>query len=304
MKKICSLMLVVAALSLVMVGCEDAASQVDKPTPENPQEPEEPNDPQEPEEPNDPQEPGEPTGVDFEAKYSSGAYYGDEYSPGTDCYFISMSDNGFDENGYVRPNSTYYRLDLYAPKYEGEYREYMPLPEGVYRLDAEDSYAEWTFSADGSEYVVTGESDVVKKLKFEAGELVVTAESTTLTAVVEGVTHVVTFAGEHVIANVLQRPAEDKEWSVEHAYALYYGDKFNIGVADNFYLYLSDKGLDEYGFEIAGGTYYAFDLYVDIVDPTVALQLPYGSYLWDDKDTLAPGTISAYYTKEVSHAGK
>lgn len=297
MKKICSLMLIVAALGLVMVGCEDAASQVDKPTPENPQEPEEPNEPEEPENPEEPEEPEKPSGVDFEAKYSSGAYYGDEYSPGTDCYFISMSDNGFDENGYVRPNSTYYRLDLYAPKYEGEYREYMPLPEGVYRLDAEDSYAEWTFSADGSEYVVTGESDVVKKLKFEAGELVVTAESTTLTAVVEGVTHVVTFAGEHVIANVMQRPAEDKEWSVEHAYALYYGDKFNIGVADNFYLYLSDKGLDEYGFEIADGTYYAFDLYVGIVDPTAALQLPYGSYLWDDKDTLAAGTISAYYTK-------
>lgn len=265
--------------------------------PNEPEEPEEPEEPNEPENPENPEEPDTPAGVDFEAKYSSGAYYGDEYSPGTDCYFISMSDNGFDENGYVHPNSTYYRLDLYAPKYEGEYREYMPLPEGVYRLDAEDSYAEWTFSADGSEYVVTGESDVVTKLKFEAGELVVTAESTTLTAVVEGVTHVVTFAGEHVIANVLQRPAEDKEWSVEHAYALYYGDKFNIGVADNFYLYLSDKGLDEYGFEIADGTYYAFDLYVDIVDPTAALQLPYGNYVWDDSDTLAAGTISAYYTK-------
>ena len=50
----------VAALSLVMVGCEDAASQVDKPTPENPQEPEEPQDPEEPKDPEEPQDPEEP----------------------------------------------------------------------------------------------------------------------------------------------------------------------------------------------------------------------------------------------------
>ena len=56
----------VAALSLVMVGCEDAASQVDKPTPENPQEPEEPQDPEEPKDPEEPQEPEEPTEAPFE----------------------------------------------------------------------------------------------------------------------------------------------------------------------------------------------------------------------------------------------
>ena len=60
MRKICYLMLMVAALSLVMVGCEDAASQVDKPTPENPQEPEEPQDPEEPKDPEEPQDPEEP----------------------------------------------------------------------------------------------------------------------------------------------------------------------------------------------------------------------------------------------------
>lgn len=50
----------VAALSLVMAGCEDATSQVDKPTPENPQEPEEPQDPEEPKDPEEPQDPEEP----------------------------------------------------------------------------------------------------------------------------------------------------------------------------------------------------------------------------------------------------
>lgn len=44
-----------------------------------------------------------------------------------DYYFISISDNGFDANGYVQPNSTYYRLDLYAPRCEGQWQEYMQL---------------------------------------------------------------------------------------------------------------------------------------------------------------------------------
>ena len=268
-----------ATFALIVASCEADNNNTNVPEPQQPQEPE------------------QPEGIAFEARYSSGAYYGDEYSQGVDCYFISLSDNGFDDNGYARPNTKYYRLDLYAPKYEGEYREYMSLPAGEYRLDAEDTYAEWTFSSGGSSYVATGESDVDKQVKFESGTLVVTASQTVLTVVVEGVTHTVTFEGEHLIANVTQRPAEDREWSVEHAYALYYGDKFTIGTADNFYLYLSDKGLDEYGFEYGGGTYYGFDLYIGIVDSAEHLALPYGDYVWDAKDSLAPGTISAYYTK-------
>jgi len=236
----------------------------------------------------------EPEGILFEANYSSGAYYGDQYSPGVDNYFISLSDNGFDSNGYVKPNSTYYRLDLYAPKYEGEWQEYMPLPLGEYHYDSEDSYAEWSFSADYSEYVTTDDADISAKLEFESGTLVVTEEQTTLTAVINGETHIVTFKAEHIIANVAPKPMEDRERVFDHAYAIYYGDKFTPGTADNFYLYLSDKGLDEHGFEQAGGSYYAFDLYTECVEEMI---LPYGSYTWDDKDTLAAGTISAYYTK-------
>lgn len=247
-----------------------------------------------PEEPTDKPDVPEPEGIPFEAHYSSGAYYGDQYSPGVDNYFISLSDNGFDGNGYVQPNSTYYRLDIYAPKYAGEWQEYMSLPEGEYVYDPEDSYAEWTFSADYSEYVVTNDVEVVKKLQFESGTLVVTAGLTTLTVVVEGETHIVTFAGEHLIANVTPRPMDDCEMVAAKAYAVYYGDKFNPGVADNFYLYLSDKGIDDLGFEQVGGTYYGFDLYTACVDD---MQIPYGTYSWDEDDTLATGTVSAYYTK-------
>lgn len=239
-----------------------------------------------------------PEGIVFEARHSSGAYYGDQYSPGVDNYFISMSDNGFDDNGYIQPNSTYYRLDLYAPKHDGAWQEYMPLPVGEYRYDPEDSFAEWTFSADYSEYVTSDDKDITAKLEFESGVLIVGEELTTLTCVIAGETHTVTFRGEHIIANVAPKPIEGNELTVDYAYAIYYGDKFTPDTADNFYLYLSDKGLDEYGFELAGGRYYAFDLYTEPnSDADGVPALPCGTYAWDNDDTLAAGTISAYYTK-------
>lgn len=288
--KIEYLLCVLLALTLTLASCEERASVDDntefpQPEPEPDPEPE-----PEPEPEPDP----DPDGVVFEAIYSSGAYYGDQYSPGADNYFISLSDNGFDENGYVRPNSTYYRIDLYAPKYEGEWQEYMPLPYGEYHYDAEDSYAEWTFSADYSEYVKTNDTDIELKLTFESGTLIVAEGQTTLEVVIEGEKHRVTFTGDHVIANVMPKPIEPRELQAGYAYAKYYGDKFTTGAADNFYLYISDKGLDEYGFEQKGGLYYAFDLYTAKVDD---MTLPCGTYTWDDSDTLAAGTISAYYTK-------
>ena len=267
--------LLLLLLTAFFVGCQNEPTHTPKPDPE-------------------PQPEPEPQGIIFEANYSSGAYYGDQYSPGVDNYFISMSDNGFDENGYAKPNSTYYRLDLYAPKYDGEWQEYMPLPLGEYHYDAEDTFAEWTFSADYSEYVKNNESETEAKLQFESGVLVVGEEQTTLTVTIEGEKHTVIFRGEHIIANVAPKPMENKELTVAHAYAIYYGDKFTPDTADNFYLYLSDKGLDEYGFEQAGGSYYAFDLYTECVEDMV---LPYFDYAWDDNDTLVAGTISAYYTK-------
>lgn len=60
MRKISYIMMIVAVLGLMMVGCEDAAPQVDKPVPEepeNPNEPETPEDPNEGDEPNEPEEP-------------------------------------------------------------------------------------------------------------------------------------------------------------------------------------------------------------------------------------------------------
>lgn len=279
--KVKNLLFVLLALSLTIVSCEQKPVDEDNSNTTQPEPEPEP----------------EPEGTRFEANYSSGAYYSDQYSPGVDNYFISLSDNGFDANGYVQPNSTYFRFDLYAPKYDGQWQEYMALPVGEYLYDADNTYAEWTFSADYSEYVTTNDTEVSAKLKFESGKLVVTEELTTFIGVVEGETFIVKFSGEHVIANVTPKPMDDRELKVEKAYAIYYGDKFTPGQADNFYLYLSDKGLDEYGFEQAGGIYYAFDLYTECVEDMV---LPYGAYAWDANDSLAAGTVSAYYTTYYS----
>lgn len=285
--KVKNLLFVLLALSLTIVSCEQ------KPVDEGDSNTTQP----EPEPEPEPEPTPTPEDILFEANFSSGGYYGEMYSPGTDNYFISLSDNGFDDNGNVIPNTTYYRLDLYAPRHTGAWQEYMPLPVGVYHFDPEDTLAEWTFSADYSEYVTSDAAGFTTKLELESGVLTVTEDSTTLQVVIAGQSHFVTFTGEHEILNVTPKPEEDRELTLDYAYAVYYGDKFTPDTADNFYLYLSDKGLDEYGFEQAGGIYYAFDLYTECVEDMV---LPYGTYAWDANDSLAAGTVSAYYTTYYS----
>lgn len=78
-----------------------------------------------------------------------------------------------------------------------------------------------------------------------------------------------------------------------HALAVYYGDMYTPGYADNFYLYLSDKGFDEEYYELPNGTYYIFDMYAPIGDGT---KIPAGTYTIDPNDSGEPWTASLSYS--------
>ena len=56
-----------------------------------------------------------------------------------------------------------------------------------------------------------------------------------------------------------------------HALGIYFGDTYTPGYADNFYLYLSDKGFDEEYYELPNGVYYLFDIYAPIGDALTPL---------------------------------
>ena len=78
-----------------------------------------------------------------------------------------------------------------------------------------------------------------------------------------------------------------------HALGVYYGDMYTPGYADNFYLYLSDKGFDEEYYELPNGTYYIFDMYAPIGDGT---KIPAGTYTIDPNDSGEPWTASLSYS--------
>lgn len=74
-----------------------------------------------------------------------------------------------------------------------------------------------------------------------------------------------------------------------YAEAVYYGDYYTLGTADNFYLALSDLGFDDEGSEYAGGTYYALDIYAPI---TSDMTITPGRYNFDINKTNAAGTVA------------
>lgn len=81
-----------------------------------------------------------------------------------------------------------------------------------------------------------------------------------------------------------------------HALGVYFGDMYTPGYADNFFLFLSDKGFDEEYLELPNGTYYRFDIYTPICDGT---KIPAGTYTIDPNDSgelwTATLTYSAYW---------
>ena len=237
--------------------------------------------------------------VVFEAQVLTGEYYGDYYTPNAGNYYIFFSDYGFDAEGSILTNSIYYQLDLYGELYEGEaVNGCIPLPAGTYTLDADDTMAVGTIGYSYSCYMKTNSSEIEVEASFDSAVLVVEEDgSCTLTAVVEGVKHIVTFNGESSIADrrEVNTGGDNVEMEAGYAYATYYGDQYSPGVADNFYFFLSDKGFDADGWELPNATYYRFDLFSNIVNPEEGLAIPYGTYTIDNGSS-EPFTIGAQYS--------
>ncbi len=145
----------------------------------------------------------EDDGVVFEAQILTGEYYGDYYTPNAGNYYIFFSDYGFSEEGNLLTNSIYYQLDVYGALYEGEaVNGYIPLPEGTYTLDKNDTMAAGTIGASYSCYIKTGASDIDVEVELDAAELVVAADgSCVLTATIQGEKHTVTFSGASTISD-------------------------------------------------------------------------------------------------------
>ena len=211
-------------------------------------------------------------------------------------FFVVLSDNGLKEDGSVKANSTYYCLDIYAHNYDDMSDGFVTIPAGEYTFDKLNTFAARTFSQMYSYYIQSGatENDVDDQYYDEA-TLVVTSEGITLTALIDGKTHTVTYTGSLDIAVEVEPEVEAVE--LGHAMANYMGDYYNPGVADNFMVVLSDLGWDEDGWELPNAAYYILDLYTEIVDGELAI--PYGTYALDMTDSCEPNTLSASSTRYI-----
>ena len=236
-------------------------------------------------------------GVTFEAQMLDGQY---DYCEGDEAgnYYIVLSDNGLDigSDNSLKTDSTYYFVDLYGVAFEGEIVGTVTLPAGEYVLDTEETYAVGTIDAMNSYFMNTADGNSVYA-EYESATLVATAEGLTLTAVINGVEHTVTYTGSLELIDIREPEDEAEEFVAEYAMANYMGDYYNPGVADNFQLILSDLGWDEDGWELPNAAYYIFDLYTEVVDGELAI--PYGTYELDMTSSCAPNTIDAAYTRYI-----
>ena len=257
------------------------------------------------EEPEPEPEPEVPAGVTFTAYHFDGEYYGTQWSDAHN-YYVHLSDNGYDEEGYAYAASTYYTLDIYGVEGVTDEDGYITVPVGTYTLDATSSMVAGTIANDYSSYAVINAEGTAYEVqaKYTEATLVVSEHGAVLTAVINGETHTVTYVGEVKIANTTygggETPdvpeGETVEVSVNYAYGYYYGDYYTPGLSNNFYFYLSDKGLDADGFDIPGGAYYRFDIYAPITEVEGGYAVPAGTYEFDIDDTCAPWTFGSYYS--------
>ena len=168
--------------------------------------------------------------VVFAAKRFEGVYFGTEYSA-MHNYYIILSDVGVKTDASARANGTYYYFDMYRSIKADEMNPI--LPEGEYKFDSANSYADKTFSDESSWYAVTGaDGKVTKSASFK--EATVTVKNGKFSAVIEmenGETHYVSYEGNLVATTYLSTFTDNTEFAIEGAEvtATCYGDTYEKG---------------------------------------------------------------------------
>ena len=191
------------------------------------------------------------------AQALNGYYYGEEYSPGSGNYWIILSEKPSTEG-----NNTFYRVDCYGALSSLEWGEadMIPIAEGVYNFDANNSYAQGTFSAEYSAYWQTGADGNVTTndgngFFFEGGKLTVTSTGMVLEARINGVDHIVTYEGVNELLDKRTPPyfstlTEDLVVNLGDAamVAVPYGDYYECGAFNWMFNIIpnNESGIGEY----------------------------------------------------------
>lgn len=133
-----------------------------------------------------------PTDGEFLAKRLDGCVY--SAGGGINDYYIVLSDNGSDRDGYLNPNSTGYIFDIYGPEATADSEGYITIPAGTYTLDMSGSGELWSIDHTFSYYTVK-DSDGNETIlnPYDSATVEVTASGITANVVIQGVTHTVVY---------------------------------------------------------------------------------------------------------------
>lgn len=187
--------------------------------------------------------------VVFNAKRFEGIYFGTEYSA-MHNYYIILSDVGVKTDASAKANGKYYYFDMYRNIKADEMNPV--LPDGEYQFDATNSYADKTFSDDGSWYAVTGaDGKVTESASFK--EATVTVKNGKFSAIIvmeDDTTHYVSYEGDLVATTHITTLSGDVEFNIEGAEitATNYGDTLEVG-QQNWFVE-ARKGDDLFFFEV------------------------------------------------------
>lgn len=188
----------------------------------------------------------------FNAPLLTGEYLGDALTPGIGNYWFFLSDRGFDSDGNSLPNTTYYRIDAYGP-ISLQYTN-IPLPNGTYTFDAENTCAEWTFTAEYSGFWVTDANARREKINpFESGTLKVEDGKVTLEVKIDGVEHTAIYEGNVELTDgrgqVTYYSTLDADYTADLSdhYLLYdcYGDYYDYGAYNWMILIAPNSGVGD-----------------------------------------------------------
>ena len=176
---------------------------------------------------------GDPT-ITFTAAVLAAEYYGTAYSDYNN-YFVSLSDIGFDEDGYALPNATYFQVDLYSTVEAGSGD--LRIPDGVYTFDADNTFEAGTFSAEYSKLVFTNELAGGQYVSFVGGTMTVTSEGIELVVDCNnGKRYRAVYEGEPVVDGEPPLSNLQGDYSVNCDNGFFYGegwgDYFGIGKQD------------------------------------------------------------------------
>ena len=187
--------------------------------------------------------------VVFNAKRFEGIYFGTEYSA-MHNYYIILSDVGVKTDASAKANGKYYYFDMYRNIKADEMNPV--LPDGEYKFDATNSYADKTFSDDGSWYAVTGDDGkATESASFK--EATVTVKNGKFSAIIvmeDDTTHYVSYEGDLVATTHITTLSDDVEFNIEGAEitATNYGDTLEVG-QQNWFVE-ARKGDDLFFFEV------------------------------------------------------